>query len=592
MTTVRLHGATVLYRVRVASKLLLLAAIVCPVPNPSGLAQEPPRHWHHAGALPPGAIGKLRLRRGGPLLGRFQSVQIRVPDGTRIALAMDGQFTDPVAKNVLTGMLVGAVYRLRITDTPIANGVEVYPTIELIDRTYPPPGLALRFPIPIELTAEELDMAAQGAFITRVIYVEDPSLALPVVQKPGQTEWFEATAGEDPLVVADRLGRPVAILRIGGRYPDDLQDDGHFTYGTPPIEIYDESMVPSAEDAQGGWPTYRLPCDELCRGKEKLPCKDCQPGDHCSGCTGRNLIGPPDEYLCDGGDYGLPVGIRADWDIEGLEQEDTIAHYDTLDHQVVVEPSNRVCIYAPRFAAVRRAVGPLLEKQFDAVNEFADKLTLVHTQETIEPAVSVQRYTAQVDIGQRPVSILRNRDQAGEVKQRVALLESVGLLAPYANLSIVRAGKLENREKPWLAIAVQSAHTWTGDQAAQVVVDNMEAVELAQDEHIGVVYGQLEPDRPQLRICKLASTGNALPGQIVEFTLRFDNVGDQVIGNVTIVDNLSTRLEYVKDSAKSSLQANFFTEPNEGGSSLLRWEIKKPVEPGEGGILQFQCTVR
>ena len=275
-----------------------------------------------------------------------------------------------------------------------------------------------------------------------------------------------------------------------------------------------------------------------------------------------------------------------------MEQEDTIAHYDTLARQVVVEPSNRVCINAPRFAAVRRAVGPLLEKRLDAVNEFTDKLTLVHAQETIEPAVSVQRYTAQVDIGQRPVSILRNRDQAGEVKQRVALLESVGLLAPYANLSIVRAGKLENREKPWLAIAVQSAHTWTGDQAAQVVVDNMEAVELAQDEHTGVVYGQLEPDSPQLRICKLASTGNALPGQIVEFTLRFDNVGDQVIGNVTIVDNLSTRLEYVKDSAKSSLQANFLTEPNEGGSNLLRWEIKKPVEPGEGGILQFQCTVR
>ena len=125
MTTVRLHGATVLYRVRVASKLLLLAAIVCLVPSPSGLAQEPPRHWHHAGALPPGAIGKLRLRRGGPLLGRFQSVQIRVPDGTRIALAMDGQFTDPVAKNVLPGMLIGAVYRVRITDTPIANGLEV-----------------------------------------------------------------------------------------------------------------------------------------------------------------------------------------------------------------------------------------------------------------------------------------------------------------------------------------------------------------------------------------------------------------------------------------------------------------------------------
>ena len=151
MTTVRLHGATVSYRVRVASKLLL-AVMAYLLSGHPGLAQEPPRHWHHAGVLPPGAIGRLRLRRGGPLLGRFQPVQIRVPEGTRIALAMDGQFTDPVAKNTLTGMLIGSVYRLRITDIPVAAGQEVFPTIELIDRTYPPPGLALRFPIPIELT--------------------------------------------------------------------------------------------------------------------------------------------------------------------------------------------------------------------------------------------------------------------------------------------------------------------------------------------------------------------------------------------------------------------------------------------------------
>ena len=93
-------------------------------------------------------------------------------------------------------------------------------------------------------------------------------------------------------------------------------------------------------------------------------------------------------------------------------------------------------------------------------------------------------------------------------------------------------------------------------------------------------------------MCKLASTGNALPGQIVEFTLRFDNIGDQVIGNVTIVDNLSPRLAYVADSARCTLDANFSTEPNNDGSDILRWEITDPLQPGDGGILQFKCTVR
>ena len=40
--------------------------------------------------------------------------------------------------------------------------------------------------------------------------------------------------------------------------------------------------------------------------------------------------GPGDEYLCDGGDFVTPVGVHADWTITGLEQEDAIAHYDTV----------------------------------------------------------------------------------------------------------------------------------------------------------------------------------------------------------------------------------------------------------------------
>jgi uncharacterized repeat protein (TIGR01451 family) len=83
-----------------------------------------------------------------------------------------------------------------------------------------------------------------------------------------------------------------------------------------------------------------------------------------------------------------------------------------------------------------------------------------------------------------------------------------------------------------------------------------------------------------------------LPGEEVEFVLRFDNIGDQVIGNVTIVDNLSTRLEYIAGSAQSSVDARFVTEPNAAGSTILRWEITNPVKPREGGLLRFRARVR
>ena len=89
-----------------------------------------------------------------------------------------------------------------------------------------------------------------------------------------------------------------------------------------------------------------------------------------------------------------------------------------------------------------------------------------------------------------------------------------------------------------------------------------------------------------------ASTQLAGPGEMIDFTLRFDNVGNQVIGNVTLMDSLSGRLEYVPDSAQSSVKANFATQPNEAGSLVLRWEIAEPVKVGRGGVVRFTCKVR
>jgi len=207
-------------------------------------AETPPVHWLHAGAMPPGAIGSLRLHRGGPLSGYFQPVQIRAPQGARISLAMEEAYSTPQFDVALVGMLIGPVYRIQVTDIPNNPGVELYPTVEVIDRLYPPPGLALRFPIPIELTQDELEMAIRGMFVTRVIYVEDPSLALPVSQhKDGEQPWMEARRGDDPLVVADMLGRPVAILRIGGRIPATPGTDGTCGNIAPPIRIFDPNQV-------------------------------------------------------------------------------------------------------------------------------------------------------------------------------------------------------------------------------------------------------------------------------------------------------------------------------------------------------------
>jgi hypothetical protein len=208
-------------------------------------AQQPGVHYWHQGVMPPGAIGSRQLQRGGPLPGYFQPVEIKAPPGALVSLAAGGQFDQLRPSPRKAGMLIGAVYRMRVTNIRLAEGAEVFPTVEVIDRIYPPLGQEVRFAIPIEITEEDLKLALAGKFVTRVIYLEDPRRAMPA-SYDGQTHnWFEAAPGQDPLAVADGLGRPVAILRMGGRLPDQGSDPLFF-YGSPPfIDVLPERVVPA-----------------------------------------------------------------------------------------------------------------------------------------------------------------------------------------------------------------------------------------------------------------------------------------------------------------------------------------------------------
>ena len=146
---------------------------------------------------------------------------------------------------------------------------------------------------------------------------------------------------------------------------------------------------------------------------------------------------------------------------------------------------------------------------------------------------------------------------------------------------------------PYLARGAQAAITWSHVQAVQIILDRKGAMAVVQNQNAETVYTVDEPPaNPKLRIIKLASTSDALPGEEVWFTIRFDNVGNQMIGNVTIIDSLSTRLEYVEGSAQCSREATFSTQPNEGDSLVVRCELAQPLDVGKGGIIRFCCRVR
>lgn len=233
-TLSRIAGAAAAGRVlacRAALSLLLAASLVS-----VALAQREPVHYFHSSHLPPGTIGPSQLLRGGPLAGYYQPLEIRGPEGLQVSVAIQGQFASAQQTPALFGMLIGPVYRLKLTRIPRNEGLEVFPTIEVINRLYPPPGLEQHFPIPVHFTQEELELALSGRLVTRVIYLEDPQSALPVRDSLDQQRYYEVRADEDPLKTADRLGRPMAIMRMGSRTPEYDSQHQRFLFDCPPVQ--------------------------------------------------------------------------------------------------------------------------------------------------------------------------------------------------------------------------------------------------------------------------------------------------------------------------------------------------------------------
>ncbi len=97
-------------------------------------------------------------------------------------------------------------------------------------------------PDPIEISEEEIEIALQDRMVTKVIYLEQPDLAKPIEQVSG-TLTEDVSPRADLLKVADMKGRPMAILRIGGRVPDPHSPADEF-YSRSPIFFLNSPSAP------------------------------------------------------------------------------------------------------------------------------------------------------------------------------------------------------------------------------------------------------------------------------------------------------------------------------------------------------------
>ena len=475
---------------------------------------------------------------------------------------------DPDPGALTVGLQVGVGYRLRIANLPNRPGAEFFPVVEVVGHLHRPATIdPTRFPIRVVFGLEDLiDVADNGRLVTQIIYLEDPSQAIPISLPAEEIPVVTLDPSEEPLRVADALGRVMAIVRLGGRLPLPGEpfgfNDLHLAAGPCPFEPIDGGRC--------GIPV----CPPLSPSRPDRP------------------IFPEDEYLCDGGDHGASAGVGPGGMVVGVEPRDALVRFNAGRSPRVL-PTNTVCIYAPRFAAVRTSLGP---------NESQTVSALVNA-------------TAIAQMGQE-----------GAIQPPIRLTQN---LSADANRSRVRVSNIESRTPPVTHIEVRVLNALSAIQVLDVEGRNVGPEEVVDLVHsainresvaplgiktaegaviTGIVQGagqtitawgpedlagiEEPPDRPGLAVVKEADVADAEPGQVVSFTIRWRNMGNVPILNVSVVDSLLPRLEYVPESARGPEGSIFTAAENIVGSTELRWDLPEPVLPGREGAVSFQARVR
>jgi uncharacterized repeat protein (TIGR01451 family) len=299
----------------------------------------------------------------------------------------------------------------------------------------------------------------------------------------------------------------------------------------------------------------------------------------------------PQEYLFDGGDRGPTVRLRKDDSLSGLDTEDTVIQYETADGKSDVVSGCRVAIYAPRFASVRKRTGTAQSDvamrlrttdQPSGPGQFIDRL----------PSVSVSKPEKVVNQGNvNVIESVRDRDQLVPAEMVLPMLVASEAFKPFEDFSLIRNGDMKGTDLARFAKATAAARTWTNVDELQVLIDGQETTEITSKKH-AEEFRLYEFKGARIRLCKVASEQMANPGDIISFTIRFDNVGEQPLSKLVVTDSLTPRLEYVEGSEKSSVASKFQTQPNAAGSDVLRWELQDGLKPGEGGLIRFDCKVR
>lgn len=298
------------------------------------------------------------------------------------------------------------------------------------------------------------------------------------------------------------------------------------------------------------------------------------------------------EYIFDGGDNETQVVVQKDWTAKGVDPTDTVAYYQTAGGLICVKPSNRVPIYAPRFGAVRQVRGVTLSERAVGTQRILAPVAPGRLDES-ELVTNVVLPTG--PRGEQQVRLLDAfQENNGGVKmdQVLAFGTMSEARVPWENVDFFRTGILQDDELAVLGQILQGARTWFAPESLAVEIKGQNIAVIKDELFAKEIFVYETEDKCSLRICKAASHTIANSGDVISFTIRFDNIGPNSIEKTVILDSLSPRLEYIEGSEQCSIEAVFVKTPNSVGSSILKWELQGEIKPSTGGVISFDCKVR
>lgn len=203
--------------------------------------------------IPPGG-GVLPYGSMMPRVAPTVQVTFGQPDGMYVRYDVTGAGlfdSEPLVVPARQNFPQGGLYRLKLTNIPEREGVELYPTVELAFANPRTGAYLAHNSVPIQFTDEDFDQVLTGNFVTKVIYLPDPEFQGPALVGIDTLVSTRLSPGIDPIEEADRRGSILAIIRLGDK---DIEMTGELTEGmiAPPVAGLPAPFAPAMTEGCGG----------------------------------------------------------------------------------------------------------------------------------------------------------------------------------------------------------------------------------------------------------------------------------------------------------------------------------------------------